>query len=221
MSTFATLLTLHIICGFASLLSGIAATVTKIWDFKHIWHVWAGRVFYWGMWGVFLTALAMSLIRTNTFLLFVAIFSFYVTFMGWRYAKNRTGAATLFDQVFVIAGMVGAVAMLIAAGVAMSQGDPSGTIMLVFGIIYLLNTIQDLQNVFNDGRAKGKKRIAEHLGKMLGGMIATVTAFLVVNISTDVVALQILTWLAPTIILVPVIFIWTRKITAGVKRKGM
>ena len=69
--------------------------------------------------------------------------------------------------------------------------------------------------------ARGKERIATHLARMLGGLIATITAVIVVNFRTDNVGLSVLSWLGPTIVLVPVIFYWARKIQSGTKRKGM
>ena len=81
------LLSIHITAGFAALLSAFVATLSKSFDAAHKWHVISGKVFFIGMSVVFCTALPISIVRSNIFLLLIAIFSFYMTFSGWRYAK--------------------------------------------------------------------------------------------------------------------------------------
>jgi hypothetical protein len=49
--------------------------------------------------GIFLTAIPMSIINSNTFLFLIAIFSFYLAFAGMRFAKNRKGIATTIDWI--------------------------------------------------------------------------------------------------------------------------
>jgi len=48
---------------------------------------------------------------------------------------------------------------------------------------------------------------------MLGSYIATVTAFLVVNLSSSPLGMMI--WFAPMVVVVPLILIWTRRYVAG------
>lgn len=110
--------------------------------------------------------------------------------------------------------------MIAYAVYALSQGNPFGNVMIPFSIIGILNAWDD-RKILQGGGTKGKERIATHLARMLGGLIATITAVLVVNVQADSGLLLLAVWLAPTIILVPVIFIWAYKIHAGTKRKGM
>ncbi|HLP32398.1 MAG TPA: hypothetical protein VK202_02935, partial [Bacteroidia bacterium] len=60
-----------------------------------------------------------------------------------------------------------------------------------------------------------KHRINTHLGNMSGAYIATVTAFLVVNV--DFIQPGWLVWLFPSVIGVPFIFYQIRKRTVAVK----
>jgi hypothetical protein len=55
-------------------------------------------------------------------------------------------------------------------------------------------------------------RIAAHLGRMLGGTIAAVTAFTVVNVRIEP---AFVVWLAPTVVLTPVIAYWTARVRGG------
>lgn len=68
-----TLLVIHIIAGIATLFAAFAAITSKFIDFSHRWHVYSGRIYFWDMPGIFVTALAMSLIRVNPPMLFVSI----------------------------------------------------------------------------------------------------------------------------------------------------
>ena len=51
-------------------------------------HINAGRTYYWGMAGIFLTALPMSIITSNVFLFLIAFFSFYLAFLFWFIQKK-------------------------------------------------------------------------------------------------------------------------------------
>ena len=57
-----------------------------------------------------------------------------------------------------------------------------------------------------------------HLTMMLAGLIATVTAFLVVNFTFDPVFVL---WLAPTVLITPVIMILSTKIGKETMPRGM
>ena len=82
------LLCIHITCGFAALLSAFGAIASRKGQLKHRLF---GRCFFYSMTGVFITAIPLSLIKENLFLFLIAIFSYYLAFSGWRYAKNRSG----------------------------------------------------------------------------------------------------------------------------------
>lgn len=215
---FNTLLILHIISGTITLLSSIIAIGSKLADSAHRWHVISGRLFFIGMTGIFITGLSMSSIRFNPPMLFIAIFSFYFAWMGRRYAINRKGTPDQLDRIVVPMMLIGFIGM-VAYGVYSQyfQGQSFGIVIMVFGIIGVLNAYTDWQ-ILRKGGATGKERIAEHLGKMLGGTIAAITAFLVVNVHFEP---AIVVWLLPTFVLTPIIFSWSRKINNGTRRKGM
>ena len=214
------LITLHIIAGIAAISGGLIATVSKLVDISHTVHVNSGKAFHFGMLGVFFTALGLVVTRTNLPMFFISVFSVYFAWMGWRYAKNRKGEITQMDTIIVNGFFVFCIGMIAYAVYSLSQGDAFGNVMIPFAIIGILNARDD-RNVIKNGGVKGKDRIASHLSHMLGGLIATITAVIVVNFTATSAFLLIFMWLAPTIILVPVIFIWARKIKAGTKRKGM
>lgn len=217
MSVFNVLLLVHIVAGTAALTAATVAVTSKTLDVAHRWHVYAGKAFFWAMVVIFLTAIPMALIKGNTPLFFIAIFSFYFALAGWRFAKNRRGTPQPID--WIAAGLM-AVASVIMIGFGIFiivNGNLNGIILLAFGILGAVTTRSDLQTL-RAGGVKGKERVANHLSRMLGGTIATLTAFVVTNVRLEPL---ILVWLGPTIILTPVIIWWERRLTAGVRPRGM
>jgi hypothetical protein len=75
--------------------------------------------------------------------------------------------------------------------------------LIAFGAIGLFLARRDW--IFaRAGGLKGKLRISEHLTQMMGATIATITAFLV-NVVQLEGFLSAVLWLAPTVILVPIL----------------
>ncbi len=172
MNVFYTLLFIHICFGAISLLSAAGALFATKGQW---WHRHFGEFFFYGMSGVFVTAIPMSLMKSNVFLFTIAIFSYYLAFSGWRfYDTNSTYAIILW--------------VFGALGARLSYGN---------------------LKIFQRGGARGKERLVQHFSSMIGATIAAVTAFVVTNIHIQPV---IILWLGPTIVLVPVIFWWRRKI---------
>ena len=213
MSLYDTLLTMHIAGGFTALFTSFIALATKSMNIAHKWHVYSGRIYFWGMVIVFVTAIPMTMIKINIFLFLIAIFSFYSAFVGWRLAKNRRGTPALID--WFSAGLMGitAVGMILYGGYLLTQSNSNGITILIFGVIGALLSSSDLQINRADG-VKGKERIALHLSRMLGATIATVTAFLVTNFSVEP---AFILWLAPAILITPIIAWWNRRILGGHK----
>ena len=199
------LLPIHILAGTIALLAAAFAICSE--KGKKI-HITAGRTYYWGMAGIFLTALPMSIISSNIFLFLIAFFSFYLAFAGRRFAQNRKGIASIVDWI--------AVGLMIAAGLGMwvlavfysIENNSQYITLSVFGFIAIALGYTDFKT-YKQQEATGKKRIARHLTNMLAGTIAVVTAVLVVNVDMEP---QWLPWILPTVILVPVISWWNWKV---------
>ena len=204
------LLSIHIAAGFCCLLAAFGAIFTAK---GQTWHVRSGRVFFWGMVVVFVTALPMTLLRPNLFLFLVAIFSFHQALTGWRTARNRTGRPAWID--WAAAGVMTAAGagMLVFGAVLLASGEMMGLVLLAFGGLgggFGLSDWRQLRRT----PLTGKQRIAVHLTRMLGGTIATVTAFVVTNFQFSP---PFVLWLAPTVVLVPLIVYWNRAILKSAK----
>jgi uncharacterized membrane protein len=207
-----TTLFLHILAGVAALASaGIA-----VGSAKGGWlHRRAGNIYTLAMLVTGLSALFLSVMEPNPFLFAVGIFSLYLVFTGWRAAMVRDGRPRLSDHAGGAVMALAGVGMLGWGGQGMLSGSGAQpVILLVFGSIGLTMALADWRD-WARGPVVGKPRIARHLGRMLGGTIATVTAAGVVNLGflPDLVV-----WLGPTVIITPVIFWWTARVTRGAVR---
>lgn len=209
-SIFLSLLVVHITAGFAALSAAIGAVATQWLRTAHRWHVLAGQVFFWGMVVIFLTALPLSWMTESLFLFLVSIFSGYLAWSGYRYAKRRRGPVASYDRLASVLMVVAGAAMILVGGIMLVGGDMDGITLLVFGALGLSLSWLDL-DAFRKGEYTGKQRIASHLGMMLGATIAAVTAFVVTNFTFQP---GFVLWIAPTVVIVPLIVYWTRRVQA-------
>lgn len=204
-----TILFLHILTGIIALgTAGIAVGSAKG---GHL-HRRSGSVYALSMLIVGLTALILAGVDRNAFLLAVAVFSLYLVFTGWRAARVRDGRPRRLDHIGGGVMALSGVGMLIwgAQGVLNDSGAQP-MILLAFGAIGLTMALADWRE-WRRGPIAGKARIARHLGRMLGGTIATITAAAVVNVNflPDLVV-----WLGPTVVIAPVIVWWTARVLRG------
>ena len=211
------LLIVHIVAGFAALTAAVVATLTKTLDLAHKWHVYSGTVFFWGMLVVFLTALPLAVIRPNTFLFLIAFLSFYFALAGWRFATNRRGTPRPVDWISASVMTFAALVMIMFGVFMLSRSNMNGITMLALGGIGAGLSMADLRTL-RGGGAKGPERIAQHLTMMLAGAIATITAFVVTNVRVQP---AFIVWLAPTVVITPIIIVWSRRIRAGRRPRGM
>ncbi len=191
---------LHIAGGMAALLSGIVAILAP--KGKGL-HTRSGRVFFYGMMTVAASALYLGVAHWSAFLLHIAVFSFTLTYAGWRSVRNKSLRPNRLDWVVMALGLVNGVWMVATLN----------TVLLVFGLIQGMNALNDLRTFIQLRRKQPlppKAWLLRHIGSMLGSYIATATAFIVVNIRD--VEPAWLPWLLPTVLGTPLIAYWTRKV---------
>jgi len=204
-----TILFLHILAGVSALAAaGVAVGSAKGGRL----HRRSGNAYTLAMVFVGLSALVLSVVHPNPFLFAVGVFSLYLVFTGWRAAIVRDGKPRRLDHaggtVMALAGL----GMLGWAGQGVLAGSGAQpVILLAFGSIGLTMALADWRD-WARGPIAGKARIARHLGRMLGATVATITAAGVVNLGflPDLVV-----WLGPTALIIPVIFWWTARVMRG------
>ena len=199
------LLPIHILGGTIALLSAIMAILSE--KGKKI-HVLSGRIFFWSMLTIFLTAIPMSIITSNIFLFLIAFFSFYFAFSGIRFARNRKGIATTSGWIAVGLMILSGVGMWTLAAVLFMNNNSMYIPLLVFGFGAIVLGYGDFKSHKNK-TAIGKERIGKHLQNMIGGTIAVITAVLVVNVKIEPVWIW---WVLPTVLIFPVIIWWRIKV---------
>lgn len=176
---FNILLILHIISGFTALVVGIIPMVAKKGGKVHNT---AGLIYFWAMFGVFLTSQPMAFIKNNAFLFTIGIFSFYMVWTGYRFAKHKSwDQLKQFDKTIMLLTMITSLVMLVLAiYYAMMARTNIALILGAFGSVCLLFSFKDLRNFGK--KSKPKQWIILHLTRMLGAYIATFTAFAATNI---------------------------------------
>jgi uncharacterized membrane protein len=200
------LLYLHILAGLISL--GIAYVLLFIKKGNKR-HKKLGLIYVYGMSTIFVTAIPLSLLgEFNPFLFVVAIFSFYLAFSGYRQGRDRNGAREQIDKVlgvFITATSILFYSMAVSLYLI---EDSMWITSVVFGSIALGMGINDFRRMKIVERPDFYDRTNLHLNLMLGGTIATTTAFIV---TLDPFSILWLNWVAPTIVGTPIIIYFSRR----------
>ena len=200
------LLYLHILAGFISL--GIAYVLLFIKKGNKR-HKKLGMIYVYGMSTIFVTAIPLSLLgEFNPFLFVIAIFSFYLAFSGYRQGRDRNGAREQIDKVlgvFITATSILFYSMAVSLYLI---EDSMWITSVLFGSIALGMGINDFRRMKIVERPDFYDRTNLHLNLMLGGTIATTTAFIV---TIDPFSILWLNWVVPTIVGTPIIIFFSRR----------
>lgn len=198
-TTASILLVLHIIAGSSALICGMVAIVSAKGG---VLHTRSGRVFFWSMVAVALSALGIASIRSNVFLFHIGIFSLYMVHGGSRAIHNKALLAAPQDWTMLLLGGLNAFWMLASFNV----------VLMIFGGIGLFLSVGDVRTFLftaRGGKVDPKAWLRRHIGMMMGTYIATTTAFLLTALKS--LDLGIMVWLAPTILGVPFIILSSRR----------
>lgn len=173
----------HAISGALVLLAGLLAIIARK---RKGLHTTVGRLYFWGMMWVCASAwLTISFFRFNLFLLVVGVFSFYLTFSGYRVLKRRQlGEQTWVDWTAAIisalmgVGLMGfGVAVPFLYGWGVSLAYP--LLCMLFGWFTFSSAWTDIK-IFRASEMDSKMWWwYHHMQAMLGSYIAAVTAFVV------------------------------------------
>ncbi len=209
---FKSFLTLHIIGGSVGLFTGTINLVRNKGGKKH---KLIGKVFVYSMLTAGISSLLLSIFHPNYFLFMVGAFTIYLVGTGNRYIYLKMLGSdqrpTVLDWAITV-GMLLAALLFIGLGVKhLLAHNNFGIVFIVFGVLGLRLVNTDFGNY--RGKLKAKNYwLLVHLQRMTGAYIAAITAFLVVNAKYSPVALpSAMVWLLPTIILIPLIIVWTKK----------
>lgn len=211
------LLALHILCGAVAFVCAPVALLTAKGGRTH--RRW-GKIYFWAMAGVAVTALILSFALPIFFLAMVAVFSFYSAFAGYRilslkdmYNGARPKAVDWLAAVVTILSSFLLFLMgflkpeLMGVGVIRIAGHAVSIVSVVFGIIGMRMGQASIAG-FLARPAEKMFWWFDHMQGMMGSYIAALTAFSAVNL-TRWFGSAWWVWLWPTIVGVPAIAIWT------------
>ena len=208
----------HVLAGILSLIvAPIAMVVRKGASAHRLW----GKIFFWSMAWICFSAIVISVYKWIPFLLLLAVFSFYASYSGYRalYQKqiHLGKGVKWYDWTMAIvsgAFMLGFIVYGIYL-VSTNQLGYFGYLSIGFGIGGSLTVWGELKNYIKPPTDKHNWLFA-HLGSMLGGFIASVTAFSTQTMNFLPGAIQ---WIWPSLVGVPFIILWgryyRRKLKAG------
>lgn len=210
MDTYSIILGMHITAGFTALFVAPVAMAVKKGSKTH--RLW-GKTYFWAMLGVFITSCIMSVMKQNIFLGMVGVFSFYHVATGYRsiYRKKANGLKDIKFVDWVIISLSGLFSLgLVVLGALVlikNHWHGLGLVALVLGLIGVRSSVLDV--VFYMRKDYHKENwMYNHMSGMIGGYIATLSAFSAVNFTFLPDAIR---WLWPTVIGVPLLIIWIRK----------
>ncbi len=199
------LIGIHVLFGAIAVLGMLIALATRKGG---RWHKCGGKTYALGMAVALSLSTLVAVLTSNLFLLSIGIFSAYLVYTGWRLAVAKDGARSVIDKVASNTLMaVGLLMIAYSAYLFFSIGDSLAIALAVFGVLAIAAAYTDYKS--GDQWPSGKERIVQHLGRMGGASIATVTAVLVVNVQTDP---AFIAWLMPTVVGSMAISYWTKRI---------
>lgn len=210
---FTGILWIHIIAGSLALLAGPIAMFNQ--DGGKL-HRQSGIIYFYSMMVIFVSSIVLSIVRENWFLFMVGIFSGYLVLTGYRALKlkmlHRGQKAESIDWFILFISLLAGVGLM-AMGVWLlwSKSNSFGLVPIVFGGVMLSGVKEDYKR-FTVPPTEKNHWLLKHISGMMGGYIATLTAFLVQNVHIDP---NFIVWLAPSVLVTPIIIYSTRKIKKG------
>ena len=204
----------HITGGSIGLLAGTINIIRYKGDRIHRL---SGMFFFYGMITAGIFALALSIFKTNYFLFIVGVFTLYMVSTGYRYLKLKrldyqTQKPKAIDWILTITMGIFGIAFIVMGIMNLTDHNNFGIVFLVFGLIGLRMVMQDVTNYQGKSKYMNTWKVT-HIIRMIGAYIASVTAFLVVNVPPTMFSktFSFVPWLLPTVIFTPLIFKWTRE----------
>ena len=202
------LLAVHVAAGVLALSAALlAASIRKGSGV----HRQTGSIFFWAMLVIAITAIPVTFFRPNPFLFFIALFSLYMAFAGYRRGKSNFQTNNL-DRTSAIFMIVIAGVMIGYGLMMVFDGTGLGWALMSFGALGMAFGVVDIAHAKGD--KSHSEKIQVHLSRMLGGTIATVTAVLVQQVTPliDSEVARVALWLGPTLLLTPLIIFWQVRI---------
>lgn len=203
---------IHIIAGALALLTGAIAFALRKNTPKH---KPVGKIYFWCMTVVFITAMFVSVYKELVFLFLIGIFTYYSTITAFRSLKLKNlhnGQKPYPIDWFIetVAGIAFISMMGFGIYFISVKNNLGGIIPLVFGIFGVLSVRTNIK-ILRGNPKETLYWLKKHIGHMMGSYIGAVTAFLV-NQTEYIPINPIILWLGPAAIVVPAITMELKKV---------
>lgn len=196
-------LAIHIVFGGTALGIAPLAMVTAKGG---LWHRRWGKIYFWSMAGVALSATVLCWLRSGLFLFLIAIFSFYLALTGYQVLRRKqpetkAGALDWSAAMAVVLASGG----LIVLGIFGENGSAQW-VRIIFGVVGIMLGGSDVRSFLKPPLSRRAWWFA-HMTRFLSAYVATVTAFSVVNFQFLPYFWR---WLWPTMFGTAGIIIWRK-----------
>jgi len=199
-----TLIWIHVITGTTALIAGMVSMIAKKGGPLHLK---SGLIFFWSLLisDIISLLVAVSPGHENTFLFTIGVFTLYLILGGYMAIRYKQQEVNLFwDKVLSGTMLITGIGMILYPIV---QFGRINIILTVFGTVGIFFSLIDFKRFQNREHLR-KKYLQLHLTKMIGGFIASVTAFIVANGFIN----GLIGWLSPGFLGGFIIFYWIRKL---------
>lgn len=202
------LIYVHAFFGGLGLISGILSVIVRKGGSKH--KLW-GKLFSRSMIVSSIISLVVACMpnHTNVFLFLIGVFTIYMVLAGNRALTLKASVkneADWKDKAISITMCISALVMLTLGLISFLNNSNLWTLYIFFGIIGLFMTYRDFKT-FKTFMTNNNISIVSHIGRMVGAFITSITAFIVAGLNIG----NLIVWLVPTLIGIPYILFWTKK----------
>ena len=203
------LIYIHAFFGGLGLISGIGSVIVKKGSDPH---KKMGKLFSIGMITSSLISIPITLMpnHENTFLCLIGLFTIYLVVSGNQIlsfkSKNKV-SANLKDKIISGSMLILSIAMILFGAYGLIIGKIGFILFVFFGGFGLLLTIKDFI-FYKNFKAHKNGWLKNHVGKMIGALIASITAFIVAGLGIG----NLISWIVPSVIGTIYILYWKRKL---------
>jgi len=203
------LIYIHAFFGGIGLLTGLGILILKK---GNALHKKLGKIFSYSMIISSLISLVVARMpnHENLFLFLIGIFTIYMVLAGNR-ALTLKGRKKLkadyIDKSISGIMLVSSIIMIVIGITGLLQKGDNSILYIFFGGFGVFMTLRDFQT-FKTFTKNKNAWLRSHIGRMIGALIASVTAFMVAGLHIGTT----LVWIMPTVLGTGYIIYWNRKL---------
>lgn len=212
----------HILVGAISLISGAVAILSAKGKKTHRQ---SGKIYFYAMTLVFITGIVVAGYKMNRFLFCIAFLSYYSVFCGVRSLQlkklHKTQSPKWYDW---FAGILNTLVNLCFLGLGVyylfsDSVNIGGVVLSIgFGIGGLAISYANLKPFIIRPKEAYHWYLA-HIGNMMGGYIATFTAFLSTMVTRFDLMNPFVAFALPSLIGIPLLLFWQKKIEKSFRKR--